>query len=62
MVVPVCCDEFYSKFVCSCADVIACFWVCSSPESGMRFEVCLSLNVVREVVCLSPLYALVTFI
>jgi len=25
----------------------------------MRFEVCLSLNVVREVVCLSSLYALV---
>jgi len=62
VVFSVCCDKFYSKFICACTDVISCVWVCSSPEFGMRFEVCLSLDVVREVVCLSSLYTLVSFI
>ena len=62
MIFSVCCDEFYSKFLATDAEVVSCVWVHSSPEFGMRFKVCLSFDVAREVVCLPLLYMLVSFV
>jgi len=62
IVFSVYCDEFYSKFLFVDAEVVSCVWVCSSSEFRMRFEICLSFDMIREGVCLSSLYVFISFV